>query len=76
MTNSIRIAAEVPPGGTPDYRTWRVAVLKAEEMGAGVIFGYDHFHMPAVDAIIDGQHKLAASQEDVNNFEGWTALVR
>jgi probable F420-dependent oxidoreductase len=75
MTNSIRIAAEVPPGGTPDYATWRAAVLDAEEMGADAIFGYDHFHMPAVDVIVNGRHKLAASQEDVNNFEGWTALA-
>jgi probable F420-dependent oxidoreductase len=44
-------------------------------MGADVIFGYDHFHMPAVDGIVNGRHKLAASQQDVNNFEGWTALA-
>ena len=39
------------------------------------IFGYDHFHRPAVEGIVDGKPVLSAVQTDVNNFEGWTALA-
>src|SRR6476646_7208571 len=69
------IAAQVQPGGAEDYRSWRSAVLRAEEIGADVIFGYDHFHKPAVDGIVDHRPVLAADQPDVINFEGWTALA-
>jgi alkanesulfonate monooxygenase SsuD/methylene tetrahydromethanopterin reductase-like flavin-dependent oxidoreductase (luciferase family) len=62
-SNQVRIGVRLWPGGTPDYQTWRQAVLHAEELGADAIFGYDHFHKPFVD------------QPDVNNFEGWTALA-
>src|SRR6202011_864468 len=43
--------------------------------GAHVIFGYDHFHKPAVDGIAGHRPVLAAHQPDVINFEGWTALA-
>jgi probable F420-dependent oxidoreductase len=69
-----RIGVQLWPGGTPDFGTWRRAVLRAEDLGADVIFGYDHFHKPFVD-IIDGRPQLHAEQPDVNNFEGWTALA-
>ena len=46
MTKNIRVGVQLWPGGTPDYRTWREAVLTAEELGADAIFGYDHFHKP------------------------------
>ena len=75
MTRPIRIGVQLWPGGAPDYRSWRQAVIHAEEIGADAIFGYDHFHRPAVEGIVDGKPLLAAVQTDVNNFEGWTALA-
>ena len=48
MTRPIRIAAQIPPAGTPSYSAWRDAVLRAEDIGADAIFGYDHFLVPAV----------------------------
>ena len=76
QTNSkkIRIGVQLWPGGVADYRTWRDAVLHAEDLGVDVIFGYDHFHRPAVE-IADGGPRLLPEQPDVNNFEGWTALA-
>ena len=59
----MRVGVQLWPGGTPDYRTWRQAVLHAEELGADAILGYDQFYKPFVD------------EPDVNNFEGWTALA-
>ena len=73
-SNRVRIGVQLWPGGTPDYRTWRQAVLHAEELGADAIFGYDHFHKPFVE-IVDGSPQLDDEQPDVNNFEGWTALA-
>jgi hypothetical protein len=32
MTRPVRAAAHIWPGGTPDYRSWRAAVLRAEEL--------------------------------------------
>src|ERR1700754_1900373 len=75
MTKPIRVGVQLWPGGAPDYRSWRQAVIHAEEIGADAIFGYDHFHRPAVEGIVDGKPLLAAVQTDVNNFEGWTALA-
>jgi probable F420-dependent oxidoreductase len=75
MTNPIRVGVQLWPGGTPDYRTWRSAVLEAEELGADAIFGYDHFHKPFTVPSEDGLPQLLPDQPDVNNFEGWTALA-
>jgi probable F420-dependent oxidoreductase len=75
MTKPIRVGVQLWPGGTPDYRTWREAVLHAEELGADAIFGYDHFHRPATVPSEDGLPQLQPEQPDVNNFEGWTALA-
>jgi probable F420-dependent oxidoreductase len=75
MSKPIRIGVQLWPGGAPDYRTWRDAVLTAEELGADVIFGYDHFHRPATVLSVDGLPELLPEQPDVNNFEGWTALA-
>jgi probable F420-dependent oxidoreductase len=73
-SSPVRIGVQLWPGGTPDYRTWRQAVLDAEELGADAIFGYDHFHKPFLD-IVDGAPQLQDEQPEVNNFEAWTALA-
>ncbi|OBK49870.1 LLM class F420-dependent oxidoreductase [Mycobacterium kubicae] len=75
MTNPIRVGVQLWPGGTPDYQTWRAAVITAEELGADAIFGYDHFHKPFTIPSEDGLPQLLPEQPDVNNFEGWTALA-
>ena len=75
MTNPIRVGVQLWPGGTPDYRTWREAVLTADELGADAIFGYDHFHKPFAEPSEDDLPLLMPEQPDVNNFEGWTALA-
>jgi alkanesulfonate monooxygenase SsuD/methylene tetrahydromethanopterin reductase-like flavin-dependent oxidoreductase (luciferase family) len=75
MTRPLRIAVQIQPGGTPDYATWRDAVLAADDLGVDVIFGYDHFHRPAMEGIVDGKPIMSDEQPDVANFEGWTALA-
>jgi probable F420-dependent oxidoreductase len=75
MTRPIRIGVQLWPGGAPDYRSWREAVLHAEDIGADMIFGYDHFHAPAFAGIVDAKPILTEIQPDVPNFEGWTALA-
>ncbi|GAB3566157.1 LLM class F420-dependent oxidoreductase [Amycolatopsis endophytica] len=70
----VRVGVQLWPGGTPDYATWRRAVPHAEELGADVVFGYDHLHKPFID-MVDGVPRLRDEQPDVNNFEGWTALA-
>jgi len=75
VTDSIRVGVQLWPGGAPDYQTWREAVIKAEELGADAIFGYDHFHKPFTVPSEDGLPELLPQQPDVNNFEGWTALA-
>ena len=52
MTRPVRVAVQIQPGGAPDYRTWRDAVLGADDLGVDVIFGYDHFHRPAMKALL------------------------
>jgi probable F420-dependent oxidoreductase len=75
MTTQIRVGVQLWPGGTPDYQTWREAVVKAEELGSDAIFGYDHFHKPFTLPAEDGLPQLLPEQPDVNNFEAWTALA-
>jgi probable F420-dependent oxidoreductase len=75
MSKPIRVGVQLWPGGSPDYRTWREAVLRAEELGSDAIFGYDHFHKPFSVLTDDGLPELLPEQPDVNNFEGWTALA-
>src|SRR3954451_19475592 len=75
MTFPVRVAVQIQPADTPDYATWRQAVLQAEEIGVDVIFGYDHFHAPFIESIENAKPVLAEVQPDVNNFEGWTALA-
>jgi probable F420-dependent oxidoreductase len=75
VTFPVRVAVQIQPADTPDYPTWRQAVLDAEEIGVDVIFGYDHFHAPFIESIADAKPVLAEVQPDVNNFEGWTALA-
>jgi probable F420-dependent oxidoreductase len=74
MTRPVRVAAHLWPGGAPDYATWRAAVLRAEEMGADAVFGYDHFHKPWVRRGPEGIENDPV-QPDVTNFEGWTSLA-
>ncbi|CPZ80552.1 putative F420-dependent oxidoreductase%2C MSMEG_2906 family [Mycobacteroides abscessus] len=73
MTDRIRIGIQLRPAKTQSYKQWRDAVLRAEDKGADVIFGYDHFHWPAGTLSSQGV-VLDEVQPDVNNFEGWTAL--
>jgi probable F420-dependent oxidoreductase len=76
MTRPIRIAAQIPPGGATTYPEWRDAVLRAEDAGADVLLGYDHFVVPAVtgrDA--NGRPIVDESQPALPNFESWTALA-
>ena len=75
MTRPIRIGAVVQPGNAPDYASWRSAVVHAEELGADLIFSYDHFHKPEVADLNQGVPVLADVQPDVTHFEGWTALA-
>jgi hypothetical protein len=39
MSRPVRIGIQLWPGGTPDYRSWREAVLRAEDFGADILFG-------------------------------------
>jgi probable F420-dependent oxidoreductase len=74
MPHPIRIGVQLWPGGAPNYASWRDAVLRAEDMGADIVFGYDHFHKPFVELTREGP-RLLPDQADVNNFEAWTALA-
>ncbi|MCW2892052.1 MAG: oxidoreductase [Actinomycetia bacterium] len=74
MSRPIRIGVQLWPGGTPGYASWRDAVLRAEDLGANIVFGYDHFHKPFVQRTSEGP-RLLPEQADVNNFEAWTALA-
>lgn len=75
MPRPTRVGVQLAPGGAPDFRTWRAGVLHAEDLGVDVIFGYDHFHRPALAGIVDAKPVLAEVQPDTVNFEGWTALA-
>ncbi|ABK71452.1 5,10-methylene tetrahydromethanopterin reductase [Mycolicibacterium smegmatis] len=75
MSRPLRVGVQIWPGGAPDYQSWRSAVLRAEDIGADIILGYDHFHKPNFSRIVDAMPVLYESQPDVNNFEGWTALA-
>ena len=38
MTRPVRVAVQIQPGGAPDYRTWRDAVLAVDDLGdAGLL---------------------------------------
>src|ERR1700739_1148231 len=65
MTDSIRVGVQLWPGGTPDYRTWREAVIDAEELGVDAIFGYDHFHKGFSVPSAVGLPELLRDQPDV-----------
>ena len=76
MTNPIRVGVQLWPGGTPDYRTWREAVLTADELGADAIFGYDHFHKPFTVPSEDGLPQLLPEQLDVKTSKGGPRWLR
>jgi probable F420-dependent oxidoreductase len=71
----IRVGVQIQPAGTPNYRTWRAAIVQAEDMGADMIFGYDHFYEPVFDKAMGTTPAVAPNQPEVNHFEGWTALA-
>lgn len=75
MTKPIRVGVQLWPGGAPDYSTWRRAVVTAEDLGADVIFGYDHFYRPAFEFSADWTPHRVRERAGANNFEGWTALA-
>lgn len=54
VSRRIRIGVQLWPGGTPGYASWRDAVLRAEDLGADTVFGYDHFHKPFVQRTSEG----------------------
>jgi probable F420-dependent oxidoreductase len=74
MTRAVRIGVQLWPGGAPNYAAWRDAVLRSEQLGVDLVFGYDHFHKPAVERTPSGV-RILPEQPDVANFEGWTALA-
>jgi len=74
VSRPMRIGVQLWPGGAPSYPAWRGAVRQAEDLGADIVFGYDHFHKPFVQRTSDGP-RLLPDQADVNNFEAWTALA-
>ncbi len=75
MTRPVRVAVQIQPGGTPDYRTWREAVLAADDLGVDVIFGYDHFHRPAMKASSTASPSCSTSSPTSPTSRGWTALA-
>ncbi|HYP96256.1 MAG TPA: LLM class F420-dependent oxidoreductase [Mycobacterium sp.] len=76
MTRPIRIAAQIPPAGASSYVVWRDTVLRAEDVGADAIFGYDHFLVPAVTGRDkNGRPITAPNPPMLPNFESWTALA-
>jgi len=76
MTRPIRIAAQIPPAGASSYAVWRDTVLRAEDVGADAIFGYDHFLVPAVTGRDkNGRPITAPNPPMLPNFESWTALA-
>jgi len=75
MARPIRIGVTLQPANAPNYATWRSAAVHAEELGADLVFGWDHFHRPEMVELNQGIPVLAEVQPDVTNFEGWTALA-
>ena len=76
MTRPIRIAAQIPPAGTPSYSAWRDTILRAEDLGTDAIFGYDHFMVPAVIGRDENGRPITTPNPPVQpNFESWTALA-
>lgn len=75
-TGRVRIAAHLRPGGVDSYARWRAAVVASEQLGADMVFGYDHFHRPSVVGLTpDGRMQLSPQQPDVSHFEAWTAVA-
>ena len=59
------------------YSAWRDAILRSEEIGVDVIFGYDHFLVPAVTGRDESGRPITDPNPPVRaNFEAWTALAR
>jgi probable F420-dependent oxidoreductase len=76
MTRPIRIAVQIPPAAAPSYAAWRDTILRAEDLGADAIFGYDHFMVPAVTGRDENGRPVTDPNPPVQaNFEAWTALA-
>jgi probable F420-dependent oxidoreductase len=69
------VGVQIQPAGASDYPAWRAAIVQAEDMGADMIFGYDHFHEPVFEKVTNAGLVLSPYQPEVNHFEGWTALA-
>lgn len=61
MTRPVRIGVQLQPQHAPEYTLIRDAVLRAEDLGADIVFNWDHFYPLGGDP--DGAH-----------FECWTML--
>ncbi|ADG96665.1 conserved hypothetical protein [Segniliparus rotundus DSM 44985] len=75
MPRPIRVSLFIPPTRLASYSAVRDQVTAAEETGADILFGYDHFFPPEVTGFKDGVPELADPQPDLPNFEPLTALA-
>ena len=69
MARPIRIAVHLHPQYA-DYRDIRAAAVTAEEMGADIIYNWDHFY-----PLYDDDGKQASDYPDGKHFECWTMLA-
>jgi hypothetical protein len=55
--------AQLAPAGAPGYESWRRSAARR-----GIIFGYDHFHVPSLTEIVNATPVLHGGQPEVTNF--------
>lgn len=58
MSRPIRIGVQLWPGGAPSYASSRDAERRAKDLGADIVFGYDHLHKPFVQRTSEGLRLL------------------
>ena len=75
MGRPVRISLFIPPTRLAQYSAVRDQVKAAEETGADILLGYDHFFPPEVVGFENGAPLLADVQPDLPNFEPLTALA-
>ncbi|MGL6235917.1 MAG: LLM class flavin-dependent oxidoreductase, partial [Segniliparus sp.] len=75
MGRPVRISLFIPPTRFSDYGAVRDQVKAAEETGADILLGYDHFFPPEVVGFENDRPVLADPQPDLPNFEPLTALA-